>query len=90
MANDGFYTVTTDWTAVELESTDIQNGTFSVNMLTSGRVDLWKTDTAPTTEDIGPAFFTNPKDSNKYPISGSEKLYAKARETIQIGIVPAN
>ena len=90
MANDDFFTVTTDWTPVEIDGNQIANGTFNVNMVTSGRVDLWKTDVAPTVEDIGPSFFTDPKDSFKYSLSLNERLYVKARETIQIGVVPAN
>jgi len=89
MANDDFYTVTSNWTAVEANGVDITNGTFSVFSQSSKRVGFIKSSVLPT-EQNGVVFFKNPQETFKYTLGASEKLYAKTNTgTANIGVIPA-
>lgn len=89
MANDDFYTVTTNWTAVEANGADITNGTFSVFSQSTKRVGFIKASSAPTDQN-GVVFFDKPKESFKYTLGASEELYAKTNTgTAIIGVVPS-
>jgi len=89
MADDDFYTVTSDWTAVEANGADITGGTFTVFNLGDRRVGVIKSAGVPTVEN-GVAFMDKAKDSLKYTLGATEELYAKTDTgTAEIGVIPA-
>ena len=90
MANDDIFTATTTWQAVQANSTDITNGTFSIVNFEDNRLDFVKSDTLPAQSDPGSSFMNKRKDSNKYTLEASEKLFVKAGSgSADIGIIQA-
>lgn len=89
MANDDFFTVTTNWQPVEANGNQIKTGTFSVFSQSAKRVGFIKSDTLPTVQN-GVVFFEQPCETFKYTLVLNERLYAKTNTgTAEIGVVPA-
>jgi len=87
MANDDVYTVTADWTAVQIDAADIVNGTFSIFNQSNKTVKFIKSDSIPTTERNS-AYFDKPTDSLNFTMQATEKLYTKVNSgTATIGVI---
>jgi len=90
MADDGFFTATTTWQAVELGAVDITNGTFSVFNLGPNRIGFRKKAGAAPTDENGVAFMEQTQDNLKYTLSATEKLFCKTvTGSKEFGVIPA-
>jgi len=90
MADDGFFTATTTWQAVELSAVDITNGTFSVFNLGAKRIGFIKKAGAAPTVENGVAFMEQTQDTLKYTLLATEKLFCKTViGTAKFGVIPA-
>lgn len=78
MAKDDIFIADTTWRAVEANGEEITNGTFSVVNMETNRIDFIKSDTLPAQSEKGSSFMNERKDSNKYTLDASQKLFAKA------------
>lgn len=90
MSNDDFFTAINEWIPVQVGGADITNGIFSVFSHGNNRVGFFKSDTLPTAEN-GPAYFSTEKQSLKYNLLVTEKLYCKAIDasgSVEFGVIP--
>lgn len=90
MANSDTYTVTREWTAIEANSLDITNGTFTVVNKSKNPVELVQSDTIPGASDSGDFTMHDVNDSFKLALGATENLFAKSpRGNIDIGVATA-
>jgi len=90
MTNDDFFTVTTTWQKVEVESTEAQDGTFSLSNLGPNRIEIRKTDTAPPAQGPGTTFMKAGAAARKLNVAGAVRIWVRVKEgEASIGVIPA-
>lgn len=90
MANDEIFTATTTWQPVQIAAVDIKDGTFSVFNINKGTVEFIKSDTLPSVNDVGTALIDKRKESVRYTLAGTDRLYVRAGVgTADVGVIPA-
>lgn len=90
MANDDFFAATKDWQAIEANSADITNGTFTVVNRDGNWIWLTKSATIPNAADNGHFHIQELNESAKYTLGASEELYCKTLGgDALISVIPA-
>ncbi len=89
MADDGNFDVGTEWAPIELGGVDITNGEFSITSRGNSEVFLTRRSTPPSFDNNGAYILSGVGSAAKYPLSVTEKLYAKTpQKRAIVGVIP--
>lgn len=91
MANDDFFTATSEWQPVRANGANITDGTFSVFNPDSGTVQFQKTNVKPPAiQMLGSSSLDEQVRSLKYPLASPEELFCRTSEKpVVIGVIPS-